>query len=226
MTNVRRFLAVSSLAVLPLVGACAGEDDDALGGDRSDEVDEGGTQAPVTPAGFEVVEGDGVSIAVPGEWQGLDLTAGDIEAILDEVESNNPEMADVLGSQAQALLSQGAVLFAIAPPEDDFSDNVNVIEVPGRVPSFDEMEDQIEGIISSFGGELEDTSRVEVPAGAALRVLYSAEFAGADGAPVAVQGVQYYVVADDDLSYVVTVTLGSGGDPELADEIAGTFATT
>jgi hypothetical protein len=229
----RRLLAVLLALVVTVAASCSEEDDPIEATETTEETESTEETSESTestdassdvevPEGFTEVQGEGVSLAVPEDWEGVDLSEEDFEEVFEEAAEANPEMADALEGQAAQLAAEGAVLFAINPEVDSFADNVNVVEAPGSVPSVSALEAQAQDIVDSFGGELVGTEEVELPAGEALRVEYTLDLNASDGTPLTAQGVQHYVLGEDG-AYVMTVTLSEEGDPTVADDIAETF---
>src|SRR3954469_2126688 len=66
------------------------------------------------PSGFKVFQSDEdqFAIVIPAGMDDVDLTRGDIDQILDDLEKNNPNFANV-GPQVRQVLSSGGKLFAI-----------------------------------------------------------------------------------------------------------------
>jgi hypothetical protein len=232
-----RYLGLLLAFIVPVAGACSDEDDPIETTDTTESTDDTTESTEVTedttdttdeesdaevPEGFAEVQGEGVHLAAPEDWQAVDLSEEDFEQVFEDAAEANPELAEALEGQAAQLAAEGAVLFAINPTMASFADNVNVVEVPGAVPSVSELEGQADTIVESFGGDLVGSEMVELPAGEALRVEYTLDLNAADGTPVTAQGFQYYVLGDDN-AYVVTVTLAEDSDPSIADDIAETF---
>jgi hypothetical protein len=143
------------------------------------------------PEGFELFESaDGFQVSLPSRWVPLDLSVGDLEAVLDELgESMDPETIEFI----RESLASGVdfSLFAIDIAGDP---NVNVIVVP-RTPleTPDNLEDllpvQLEELL---GVTILSTDRVEHGGLDGVRIAYLAEFP--DGVA---EGHQYYMVGDD-----------------------------
>src|SRR3954454_12647084 len=66
------------------------------------------------PSGFKVFKSDEdqFAIVIPTGMDDVDLTRGDIDQILDDLEKNNPNFANV-GPQVRQVLSSGGKMFAI-----------------------------------------------------------------------------------------------------------------
>lgn len=85
---------------------------------------------------------NGFALSVPTAWQRLPVKAAELDAALGSVRASNPELADALGANAQALLANGVKFWAVdLNPETqqaEFATNVTVTrqELPNAV-SFD-----------------------------------------------------------------------------------------
>ena len=171
----------------------------------------------VVPDGYKLIEGDGVSIAAPDDWQ--ELAPDDFEMTPDELEEAFPGAPPAFLDQATAAFEQGATLVAF-DVDRDFSSNVNVASFPGEAP-LSLLEEQATAQLEALGGTVVSTEPLRVPAGDALRIEYHLDVAAPDGSSVPADGVQYYVVADG-RTHVVTVTTADEVGP-LAATMINTF---
>ena len=177
----------------------------------------GGGDDEALPDGYALVEGDGVSIGTPEEWQ--EIAPEDFDLSPEEVDELFPDMPEGIADQFGTLFQQGAVLVAFEPSPTGGS-NVNIIEAPGEVP-LDDLEGEVEAQLGTFGAELVEAGRVTLPAGEAYRVEYTFDVNDPSGEAVAGTGVQYYLPADGH-TYIITVS-GPSGAAEVADLMAETF---
>lgn len=227
--TLRALRAVSTvLALSVVVAACSDEvDEDPLGAgtatteQRSDAdgggSDDGGLIGGEVPDGWKVVDGDGVRIAVPDAW--IDVPLEDLQMGSEDFQELMPDADEAMLNQAAAVVQQGGVLLAFGPPEDGFTDNLNILQLPVAT-GLDQLEREAELGMQALGAEMHSLDRVELPAGGAIRVSYTAGFQSPDG-PFSVEGVQLYVPVDD-ATFVITVS--AVADPgELADQMAATF---
>lgn len=230
--TLRHLRALALVLALPLVAAaCSDEsDEDPLGGDtttteeRSDGEgtddggdDDGGSGDDSVPDGWKVIEGDGVTIAVPDEW--VDVPLEDFEMGSEDFQELMPEADEAMLNQAAAVVQQGGVLLAFGPPEDGFTDNLNILRLPVEA-ELDQLEREAELGMQALGAEMHSLDRVELPMGEAIRVSYTAEFQSPEG-PFSVEGVQLYVPVEG-ATFVLTISAVE--DPgDLADEMAQTF---
>lgn len=202
------------------------KDDDASTSNTTEQTDttdggtdttEGGGEGDL-PDGFEVLEGDGVSIAAPEGWQVIG--AEDFDMTSEELAQAFPDAPEGMIDQGLQLFQQGAVLVAFDLGGGDFSPNVNVIDIPGEAP-LDVIESQAVGQLDQVGGDIKDSGTVNVPLGEALRILYTLDVALPDGSSLPAQGVQYYLPVDGH-TYIVTVSTGGDAD-ELGSQMIDTF---
>jgi|GEM_PF-6318565 len=228
LRHLRALAAVLALSVV--AAACSDEtEDDPLGGDTttteersSDDggaTDDGGSEGAEVevPDGWQVIEGDGVSIAVPDEW--IDVPLEEFEMGSEDFQELMPEADEAMLNQAAQVVQQGGVLLAFGPPVDDFTDNLNILELPVRA-ELDQLEREAQLGMDALGAEMRSLDRVELPAGDAIRVRYSAEFQSPEG-PFTVEGVQFYIPVDG-ATYVLTISTVADPD-DLADDMAASF---
>ena len=168
----RRRLAILLALMLGLAGATAGVAHAAA----PEKAPEGYRTVKVKKAGF--------SIAVPDDWSVLNLTRGDIDDVFEELERESPEIANQLPADAQALVAQNIVLFAIEEGDGDFGANVNVLRVPGGTddPTIEDIQTQLSGIApdavvteTTVGGApaIKAVFEIAAPAGQAALVQYA-----------------------------------------------------
>lgn len=195
------------------------EDTDTTDDDGSDTTAEDPDDDPAElPGGYELLEGDGVSIGAPEGWELI--AAEDLALGGEDFSSAFPDAPEGLVEQGLGLFENGAVLVAFDFGGEQFADNVNVVEIPGEAP-LEEIEDPAAQQLSSLGGEVIDSAIVEVAAGEALRIEYTLAVALPDGSSVPAEGVQYYIPIDGS-TYIVTVSTGSEV-ADLADVMIETF---
>lgn len=231
LRHLRAFALVLALSLV--AAACSDEsDDDPLGGDTTtteERADDGGTDGGADddggddtddsdlPDGWKVIEGDGVTVAVPEEW--IDVPLEDFEMGSEDFQELMPEADEAMLNQAAAVVQQGGVLLAFGPPEDGFTDNLNILRLPVEA-ELDQLEREAELGMQALGAEMHSLDRVDLPVGEAIRVSYTAEFQSPEG-PFSVEGVQLYVPVEG-ATFVLTISAVE--DPsELADEMAQTF---
>ncbi|MET0902061.1 MAG: hypothetical protein ABWZ52_02375 [Acidimicrobiales bacterium] len=216
--KVGLIVGLSIVALLVVVVAAAL----LLGDDSSSSSSEGdgGTTAGgavEVPEGFALLEGDGVSIAAPDDWQ--EIAPEDFAMSPEEFADAFPDAPEGMFDQGAAFLQEGAVLVAFEFTSE-FASNVNILDAPGEAP-LDDVEGQVEGQLSSLGAEIVSVERVDLPVGESVRVGYVLDVALPDGGTIPANGVQYYVPFDG-RTYIITIS--SDEDiAELADVMAETF---
>jgi hypothetical protein len=171
------------------------------------------------PDGYTVIEGDGVSIAVPDGWEEVDPE--DFTMTEEEFEAAFPDAPPGFLDQASAALDQGASLVAF-DLDDEFSSNVNIASFPGEAP-LSMLEAQATTQLETLDGEVVSSDRLTVPAGDAVRLEYTIPVALPAGSSVQASGVQFYVVADG-RTHVITITT-IDDVAALADAMIETFRT-
>jgi hypothetical protein len=171
---------------------------------------------PVTmPEGFAPIDGDGVSIAAPEQWQAMDVDALSMGS--EEFSQAFPDVPPDLVEQGLATAQEGAVLVAFDVSDPDFSSSVNIIEVPLEAP-LSEVGGYAELQLQALNGEIVESGQVTIPAGEAVRVAYTIPVTLPDGTSRSVGGVQYYLPTGGH-TYIVTIT----ADAALADQMIDTF---
>jgi hypothetical protein len=171
--------------------------------------------AAVVPAGFGLLQGDGVSIAAPQQWEIVDPEA--LATQSDAFAKAFPDAPPDALEKGFDAVKEGSVLVAFDLGESDVGSNINIVEVPVEVP-LAQVDDYAGQQIRVVGGEVHQTDVVQLPAGDAVRLEYTIPIALPDGSSSPVDGVQYYVPLDGH-TYIVTVT----ADAALADRMIETF---
>ncbi|MEO6317338.1 MAG: hypothetical protein ABIP36_01005 [Acidimicrobiales bacterium] len=220
-------VGVVLLLVVALVLLSGGDDDDAstpttaedtetTEGDGSDTTVDGSGDLP---DGYALLEGDEVSIGAPEGWELV--AAEDLARGGEDFSSAFPDAPEGLLEQGLGLFENGAVLVAFDFSDEQFADNVNVVEIPGEAP-LEEIEGPATQQLSSLGGEVLDSGIVDAGPGEALRIEYTIAVALPDGSSVPAEGVQYYIPINGS-TYIVTVSTGSAA-ADLADVMIETFS--
>jgi hypothetical protein len=193
-----------------------GSDDEASG--------DGGTSAvgaATMPDGYALIEGDGVSIGAPDDWQ--PIAADDFAMDADDFAAAFPDAPEGMLDQGAQFFEQGAVLVAFEVAGVGYPSNLNILDVPGEAP-LGLVETQAEAQIESLNGALVSSDRVDLPVGEALRIEYTLDVALPDGSTLPSQGVQYFIPIDG-RSYVITVS-ADDAVADLADAMVDTFRVT
>jgi hypothetical protein len=186
--------------------------------DLTDEGTDATVAEVVVPEGFTVVEGDGVSIAVPSDWTLLD--AEDMSLTSDDMAMAFPAAPPAMLQQGLDMFAKGAVLVAFDFSSDSFASNVNVIALPGEAP-LSMLESQAEQQFEALGVDVVDSSSVPMTIGEVLRIEYTFDLTLPDGSSHPGGGVQYYVPVGGH-TYIVTVSSGASVG-SLADAMIDTL---
>jgi hypothetical protein len=183
----------------------------------SDDGDAASAVAPaVVPEGFALVEGDGVSMAVPAGWRQIDPDELDTDVLDDAF----PDASTELDEPGATPSEQGVVLVAMDGDDPPYTANVNIVSVPMQV-SLAELTGVAEAQLRPLGAQINAIERAHLPVGDAVRVAYTVPVALPDGTSATAAGVQHHIPLD---GRTYTITTSSMGDPgELADEMAATF---
>jgi hypothetical protein len=209
-------LLVGALVMLTGSDNSTDEDDATSGSEDRDVAEE--TPAPTIPDGFELADGDGVSIAVPATWTVLEPE--DVAMSEDELAAAFPDADPEVIQQESAMFVNGAVLVAFDLADADFASNINILRFPTD-QGLDELGEQAAHEIESFGGEVRSNGVVQLRVGPAVRVAYDADVTQPDGSTQVARGVQHYVPIGGQ-TYVITFT-GKADVDALADEAMATF---
>ena len=175
-----------------------------------------GSDGGPTTGRIEVPD-SGIAVTLPDGWTRIDLSAQDLEAILEAAGGSDPALAAVLSEQVRALAAAGLTFFAIG---DDIAEGetMNVLSTPSMGISLDLIESLNESQLQQVAveGTLE-TDRVTLPAGEAIRFAY--DLPGQAGAQASV--IQYALISGDRM-VIVSV---SGADTEDVEAIAESIET-
>lgn len=177
------------------------------------------------PAGFQVFSNDDdrFAVAIPSSMEVIDLTAADVETIIQSLSETNPAFAD-LGPQIRSALAAGGKLFALdqASSGSGFTDNINLITTPGFGDVTDpSIQSGIESQLTSIGATNVTFDTVEANGRDILTASYEVTVNGADGTPRTVFGRQAYISADG-LLWVFTLST-SAPDTRVFDVLVDTF---
>ncbi len=196
-----------------------------------------GGPVPTAEAGWVVYDmsAKGFAIALPEEWEQIDLDPQTISATIEFMQKQNPEMAKMVEGIASSVLQSGGSFFAFDLGPDSASTgmvaNLNVLQQDmGTAPSLD-------FVVQLSAGQLENLSSVvppveheiiDLPAGEAGVMRYKLNMNKADGTPVTVLARQYVLIKG-----TVLYILSMGAPAELEetylpvfDKIAQTFRIT
>ena len=203
-----RSALVAALICLTSAG-CSADDGSSRGGTSSG----GGTSSE---ADTRRVSAAGISFEAPEGWEELD--AAEVAEGAGE-NSTVGEIADSMGVTPdqfeQMMASIDLFLFSDEGAQHGFLDNVNVLQIPGRMPNDEQLKLQF----LQFGADVRDVSHQETELGDAAVVVYEAEFSGR-----AVQGEGIYVDVGDGPVAVTVSAFDRDTTAEVADQILDTLA--
>ena len=153
---------------------------------------------------------NGFAVAVPTTWQRLPVQQAELDAALQTVRESNPELAQALGENANALIGSGVKFWAIdLNPETQqagFATNVTVTRqaLPDAV-SFDTFIsvnlDQLEALTTRNSEIVHE--RTSIAGQAAERVRYLLAFNRDQASPITV-AITQYLVLNGRSAYVLT----------------------
>ncbi len=185
------------------------------------------TPTPEAPAGATIPEGwtlyevddEGYAIALPPNWEQIDIDPETLEASINAVADQNPELAGFLENQAAILTTQNISFFGFDLSKgsafSDFVTNINIIVQPLEAEiTMDFMLAMTVPMLENLF-ELEqeiDQEIVTLSSGEAGRLQYGFEVAGGNG-QVQVIITQYIFIIDQSM---YTLTLSTKTD-EIQD---------
>lgn len=175
------------------------------------------------PPGFKVHSNDAdeFALAIPESFEVIDVSAGDLDEIIERLSEANPGLAD-MADQIKSIFSSGGKLVAIDPDASEgFSDNLNIIVTPGTgdVTSLTAQE-QIRQQIETFATNVE-FDEVQAHGRSILTASYEATINRPDGTPALFYGRQAYIPAGGRV-WVLTFSTGSAA-AELFGDIVSSF---
>lgn len=142
-----------------------------------------------------------IRIALPRDWQVVDLTSDDAQAAFADLQRNHPQMADIIGSP-EAMLS--ATLWAFGPENNDFADNLNIRRSAlGAGRTTDVQWDVLDLLLKQLGEagftEVSSEASLRIDGLPAARVFYTLPMATGDEAIPTIRGHQYLILSDSDI---------------------------
>lgn len=168
--------------------------------------------ASLATTGRIVVADKGFAVTLPNGYTRVDLSAGDLEAILAAAGELDPALAQAYSDQIAALVGAGLVIFAFGP-DATTGTNVNVLALPAMGVSLDLIEQLNTSQLEQLAQGEVDVERVQLPAGESVHFRYAV----ADGAQGTVEIDQYLVLVGDNQVFL-TVTSGAPGDAQAMAE--------
>jgi hypothetical protein len=160
----------------------------------------------VAPAGFHLVTGPDISLAVPDGWTTMD--PADLHLSVADLRRIYPEMDTDILRAATAAVDEGAIFMAVDMAGEGRGRNVNVLTVPVELP-LDQMGEVVRGLEANGLG-VKETGPIDHPLGKAFQVSYAMTVGGQP-----IEGVLVYLPVKG-MTYVMTVT---AAPPALAEQI-------
>lgn len=194
------------------------------------------TTAATVPDGWttHTVKDTSLTLALPPTWEELAMDEKLLDASLDAAKEQNPEIAEMMGAQARALMQSGIKFFAFDSNEEavtrGFATNINVIaqDLPVSNVSLDQIKDATLGQLSQLPGLVQPTTeKITLANGVeAMQVKYGFDITTQAGQATKTATTQYIILQDGKF-YVVTFTTTddqTGDYEETFSQIAQTFA--
>lgn len=161
-----------------------------------------------TTGRIEVVD-HGFALTLPAGWTRVDLSEGDLEAIMEAAGEVDPALAQQYAGQIQAMMAAGLAIFAFGP-DPASGTNLNVLALPGAGLSLDLLEQLNTAQIEAIAGGDVNVERVTLPAGEAVHYRYEIESAGLPSGA----SVDQYLVLAGSKQLVVSVSNGTEADAQ------------
>jgi hypothetical protein len=200
-SRCRTALVAAVICLAP--AGCSSDDGSTAGGGNTEQADTRRMSAA------------GISFEVPEGWEELD--AAEVAEGAGE-NSTVGEIAESMGVTPdqfeQMMASIDLFLFSDEGAQHGFLDNVNVLQMPGRMPNDEQLKLQF----LQFGADVRDVSHEETDLGDAAVVVYEAEFSGR-----AVQGEGIYVDVGEGPVSVTVSAFDRDTTEDVADRILDTL---
>lgn len=166
--------------------------------------------ASLATSGRVEVADKGFAVTLPDGWTRIDLTSGDLEAILEAAGGFNEELAALQSEQLKQLVKGGLVVFAFGP---DAQTNLNIMSLPSGGLSLDLLEQVNKAQVTQLADGEVIADRIELPAGEAIHFRYAVQGQG-DQRP----SIEQFLMLVGDQQLVVSVTSGSEDDARAIAE--------
>jgi WD40 repeat protein len=158
---------------------------------------------------FDTFE-EGVSIALPPEWETLDASLPDINEALIAFSEKNPDLMSRSGASIESIIETGLIFIAVDASNEamqmEFSGSANLgmVEVGSNLTL-----DDVVGIVtqnldevSNIASDLEER-RLDTRTGKSVELHYSTEYILPDDSVIAAETFQYLYLKDGTL-YILT----------------------
>lgn len=153
------------------------------------------------PADWLEHEDGSIRIALPRDWQVVDLASDDVQAAFADLKQNHPQMADIIGSP-DAMLS--AHLWAFGPTGNGFANNLNIRRSPLGAERITDVQGHVLDLLLRQLGEagfteVSSEASLRISGLPAARIRYTLPTANGVEATPTIRGHQYLVLSDSDL---------------------------
>jgi hypothetical protein len=163
---------------------------------------------------YEVSEG-GFRIGLPPGWSQIDMDPETIEASMDAVAEQNPEIGEWLEGQVANLAAQGIKFYGFDLSQESVSSgfmtnvNVNIVDIGVEI-SVDDLAEMNAGTYEEMFNLAEPVQHemLSLPAGDAALFEFDTSMASPTGEEVAISFAQYIFVHNK-ASYVLTFATGA-----------------
>jgi hypothetical protein len=153
---------------------------------------------------------DGVSIALPPEWETLDTSLPDINEALIAFSEKNPDLMSRSGASIESIIETGLIFIAVDASSEamqmEFSGSANLgmVDVGSNLTL-----DEVVGLVilnldevSNIASDIEER-RLETRTGKSVELHYSTEYILPDDSVIAAETFQYLYLKDGTL-YILT----------------------
>ena len=169
----------------------------------------GAAGASLATTGRIEVADKGFALTLPDGWTRINLSEGDMAAMLEAAGNLGPAFAEQYAAQLQAMAATGVSVFALGPNPTSGT-TLNVIALPGAGMSLDLLEQINTAQVKALAGADVKAERVTLPAGDAVHYRYEVNM---QGAPAGTSIDQYLLLTGSN-QLVVSVSNASAADDE------------
>jgi hypothetical protein len=165
---------------------------------------------------------EGYTLALPPDWEYIEMDPDVMENALDIVGNSNPELGDLLRGQAYNLLSSGISFYAVDLSSDSikagFPTNLNILKQPLRIKA------SLDFYVQANVSQMEELSnvikpithrRVKLASNEAEELKYRMMMTMPPSKTVTIAVTQYLIIKDKDL-----VLISFGAPADLAQQYA------
>lgn len=171
--------------------------------------------ASLATTGRIEVADKGFALTLPAGWTRINLSEGDIAAMIEAAGSFKPEIAQQYAGQLQAMMAAGMQVFALGPNPTSGT-SLTVMALPGAGMSLDLLEQVNTAQIKALTDTGVDVERVTLPAGDAIHYHYDVPTAVSPSG----SSVDTYLMLVGDNQLVVSVSGATAADAKaIVDSI-------